>query len=67
MVYIDNILHIIKDLNIIKGIKNKLFKNFYYIINYSLIFHYLAISITWTKRFVSGNKIRYLNKIFIIC
>lgn len=45
LVYTDNLLIIDKDLNIINGFKNKLFKCFY-IIDFELVSYYLGMFVT---------------------
>lgn len=52
LIYIDNLLIISEDLNIINAFKNKLFK-YFYIINLGSISFYLGMSVIQTSKSMS--------------
>lgn len=64
MVYIDNLFIIGKDLNIINCLKKKLLKRVC-MTDLGSVSHYLHISITQTKNFMSLNQENYLEKLLL--
>lgn len=64
LVYIDNLLIIGKNLNIINNLKNNLSKRFC-IANFRLISYYLGMFITQTKNFINLDQKSYLEKVLL--